>query len=261
MKAEISRVVIRRALGSDVDSGIDQSEIIAEKIVMEDAGSDLIQTETLKWGISWLATVSTIGLFLSGISLCQKVKKQGDTKDVTMAPFLITSANCAFWLKYGLLRADSTLIVVNATGFFLELVYLTYYYSYTGISSRRTVTKQILAFYFLFSAVFYWGVYLTPAPLSAIGYIGSCTAMGVYAAPLATVAKVIQLKSSEFMSFPLSAVGLVVSIEWLLYGLIIADSFLTVPNVVGVFLGVFQMALFAKYPSKSKGTSQTNLPV
>ena len=58
-----------------------------------------METETLKWGVSWLATISTIGLFLSGISLCLKVRKQGDTKDVTMVPFLITSANCAFWLK------------------------------------------------------------------------------------------------------------------------------------------------------------------
>jgi len=257
MKSEITRIIIRRTLG---DSKLVSSELISEKIVM-DAGSQLVETETLKWGISWMATVSTIGLFLSGISLCQKVKRQGDTKDVTMAPFLITSANCAFWLKYGLLRDDSTLVVVNATGLFLELVYLAYYFSYTGISSRRTVTKQIFVFYCLFSAVFYGAVFMTTAPLVAIGYVGSCTAMGVYAAPLATVAKVIRLKSSEFMSFPLSAVGLVVSIEWLLYGMILADQFLTVPNFIGVLLGIFQMALFVKFPSKSKDTAESNLPI
>lgn len=240
-----------------------ESEIISENVVMEvnDGNSNLMETETLKWGISWMATVSTIGLFLSGISLCQKVRKQGDTKDVTMAPFLITSANCAFWLKYGLLRDDSTLVVVNATGLFLEIVYLAYYYSYTGISSRRTVTKQIFAFYFLFSVVFYGAVYVATTPLVTIGYIGACTAMGVYAAPLATVAKVIRLKSSEFMSFPLSAVGLVVSIEWLLYGMIIADKFLTVPNTIGVMLGVFQMALFGKFPSKGKDAAESSLPI
>ena len=72
--------------------------LMLETTAME-VGAQLMETETLKWGISWMATVSTIGLFLSGISLCLKVKKQGDTKDVTMAPFLVTSANCAFWLK------------------------------------------------------------------------------------------------------------------------------------------------------------------
>ena len=73
-------------------------KLMLETTAME-VSSQLMETETLKWGISWMATVSTIGLFLSGISLCLKVKKQGDTKDVTMAPFLVTSANCAFWLK------------------------------------------------------------------------------------------------------------------------------------------------------------------
>ena len=107
-------------------------------------------------------------------------------------------------------------MVVNATGLLLEICYLTYYYSYTGISSRRTVTKQIFAFYSVFSVVFYGATYVSSAPLLAIGYVGSCTAMGVYAAPLATVAKVIRLRSSEYMSFPLSAVGLVVAIEWFL---------------------------------------------
>lgn len=221
----------------------------------------LIETETLKWAISWMATVSTIGLFLSGISLCLKVRKQGDTKDVTMVPFLITSANCAFWLKYGLLRDDSTLVVVNATGLLLEIVYLIYYYSYTGISSRRTVTKQILTFYAIFCVIFYVANYVSTSPLITMGYIGSCTAMGVYAAPLANVAKVIQFKSSEFMSFPLSAVGLIVSIEWLFYGMIIVDKFLTVPNTIGVFLGVFQMALFGKFPSKSKDSAKSTLPI
>ena len=114
------------------------------------------------------------------------------------------------------MRNDSTLVVVNATGLLLEICYLTYYYSYTGISSRRTVTKQIFAFYSVFSVVFYGATYVSSAPLLAIGYVGSCTAMGVYAAPLATVAKVIRLRSSEYMSFPLSAVGLVVAIEWFL---------------------------------------------
>jgi len=257
MKTEISRIVVRRTLAAD--SKLVSSEIISENIVMDSEA--IVETETLKWLISWMATVSTIGLFLSGVSLCQKVMRQGDTKDVTMAPFLITSANCAFWLKYGLLRNDSTLVVVNATGLLLEICYLTYYYSYTGISSRRTVTKQIFAFYAIFCVVFYGATYMSSAPLLSIGYVGSCTAMGVYAAPLATVAKVIRLRSSEYMSFPLSAVGLVVAIEWFLYGMIIADQFIYVPNVIGVMLGVFQMALFGKFPSKSKDPIKSSLPI
>lgn len=253
MKTEISSVIVRRTL-----SGVKlvSTEVHSEDIIME---GSLVDTESFKWLISWLATVSTIGLFLSGISLCLKVRKQGDTKDVTMVPFLITSANCAFWLRYGIIRDDSTLVVVNATGLFLETIYLTYYYSFTGISSRRTVTKQIFAFYAIFSILFYVANYMSSSPLITIGYIGSCTAMGVYAAPLATVAKVIQLKSSEFMSFPLSAVGLIVSIEWWLYGMLIADKFVYVPNVIGVFLGIFQIALFVKFPSKSEDKS--TLPI
>ena len=111
----------------------------------------------------------------------------------------------------------------------MEICYLTYYYSYTGISSRRTVTKQIFAFYAIFCVVFYGATYMSSAPLLSIGYVGSCTAMGVYAAPLATVAKVIRLRSSEYMSFPLSAVGLVVAIEWFLCEFLMPNYQLEIP--------------------------------
>jgi hypothetical protein len=57
------------------------------------------------------------------------------------------------------------------------------------------------------------------------------------------------LRSTEFMSFPLCAAGLVVSCEWFLYGTLIADNFITLPNFVGVMFAVFQMALFGKFPS------------
>lgn len=211
-----------------------------------------MESETLRWVVSWLATISTIGLFLTGISLVLKVRRQGDTKDVTMVPFLVTIANCAFWLKYGLMTQDSTLITVNMTGMMVEVVYLIYYYSYTGLTTRRPVTRQIGAFFTCVGILFYVAVYQTASPVVAIGYVGSCTAMGVYGSPLATVAQVIRQRSSEFMSFPLSVAGLLVSVEWLIYGLLLGDNFLIWPNVVGVLLGMFQMALFGKYPSNVK---------
>ena len=58
---------------------------------------------------------------------------------------------------------------------------------------------------------------------------------------------------------------------WLIYkhlislfptdGVIIADQFIYVPNVIGVMLGVFQMALFGKFPSKSKDPIKSSLPI
>ena len=43
--------------------------------------------------------------------------------------------------------------------------------------------------------------------------------------------------------------------------MIIADQFIYVPNVIGVGLGVFQMALFGKFPSKSKDSIKSSLPI
>jgi hypothetical protein len=50
------------------------------------------------------------------------------------------------------------------------------------------------------------------------------------------------------MSLPLCVMNLVVSSLWALYGFLLWDMFILVPNVVGAALGAGQVALIGLYP-------------
>lgn len=78
--------------------------------------------------LSITATISTIGLFLCGIPICNRIRKRGNTDGTGVAPFWVCSISCVFWLAYGFLRNENTVIFVNGVGLIIQSLYLTYYY-------------------------------------------------------------------------------------------------------------------------------------
>jgi solute carrier family 50 (sugar transporter) len=62
---------------------------------------------------------------------------------------------------------------------------------------------------------------------------------------------VVEKQSTESLSLPLCFANFVVPIEWVLYGVLINDKFVQVPNFLGAILGAIQVALFYKYPRQS----------
>lgn len=97
--------------------------------------------------------------------------------------------------------------------------------------------------------------------------------MCFFAAPLASLLHVIRAKNSESLPLPLIAMSFVVSLQWLIYGILISDSFIQVsrlprlaellrqwqifallfqiPNFLGCILSLLQLGLFVIYPPRS----------
>jgi solute carrier family 50 protein (sugar transporter) len=59
------------------------------------------------------------------------------------------------------------------------------------------------------------------------------------------------------MSLPLSAGMALVGGAWLVYGILVGDLFIEVPNVCGLVLGIIQLSLFAIYRKTTSNNSLT----
>lgn len=70
----------------------------------------------------------------------------------------------------------------------------------------------------------------------------------------------ISAKSTESLPFPLIFMGFVVSLAWLIYGVILNSVFVVFQNLFAVLLSGFQLSFFAIYPSKKvvKETKKKN---
>ncbi|KRY52579.1 Sugar transporter SWEET1 [Trichinella britovi] len=71
-----------------------------------------------------------------------------------------------------------------------------------------------------------------------------------FASPLAVLKEVIKTKSCECLPLPLCAANLIVAAQWFLYGLLVSDPYIKIPNMIGIALAVFQLSLFFIFPKE-----------
>ena len=91
-----------------------------------------------------------------------------------------------------------------------------------------------------------------------LGLVGSSLAVCFFGAPLASLAHVIKTGSTEVLPFPIILSSFFVSGQWWLYGIILDDNFIIVPNFLGWCLATFQLLLFAYFPGKRKNSLPTS---
>lgn len=217
---------------------------------------------TLRTVLLAVASVCTILSFLSGFSICLKIKQKGSTMGLSMFPFVSLCVSCTLWLRYGLLLGDPTIVYVNAVGASIGVLYSIIFYVNTP--HKRSLYRTMVGPALLLYAVLLYVKYLAEDEDAARPPLGMvCTLWTVvnYGSPLATLAEVVRSRSTESLAFPLCAANLVVGTEWFIYGLMLQDMFIQVPNLLGALLGLGQLSLFLVYPSSSKApTSSTKVP-
>ncbi|XP_065836463.1 sugar transporter SWEET1-like [Oscarella lobularis] len=207
--------------------------------------------------VSWLCILITFGFYCSGFSTCQQFRANKSTGDVPILPFLATAINAALWISYGTLKEDRTLILINTFGLLLQLVYIAVYFIYTA--NRSFARNRILMAGFVGCSLLTYARYVNSVSReSAIFQMGfTCNVMCVlmFASPLSTVALVIRTKSTKSMSFLLSLATTAMGGCWFLYGTLVGDPFVQIPNALGTILGGVQLLLFARYGLRSEPTS------
>jgi len=216
--------------------------------------------DTLTPLIEKICTVSTIGLFLTGVQICNRIYRMHSTGDISGFPFVATLVNCTLWLIYGYSANNSTIMIVNFIGASLQMLYALTYLRYTP---DRTTYLRLIGSAVLFLAIIaIYFQYIVPDRSTAVfhaGLIASVATVIMFGSPLASLRNVVQKQSTESLSLPLCFANLVVPLEWVLYGILINDKFVQVPNFLGAILGFIQVSLFYKYPRQSglvpKGTN------
>ena len=86
-------------------------------------------------------------------------------------------------------------------------------------------------------------IFLLPGLLCATMSVMYCSA------PLATVLEVVRTRNTKSLPFYLILATVLMTTSWTCYGLIIGDTFVIVPNMLGCAISTFQLMLFAILPS------------
>jgi len=203
--------------------------------------------------LSITAIVSTIGMFLTGIAICRTIKQRGSTEGISAVPFALCCVSCFFWLRYGLLKNDRTVIFINLVGLSLEIVYTLYYYVYT--IRKGSLNQMLLISLATCAAMLIYIDGMAPPYDTAVAHLGMmCLTLNIlnFGAPLASMKEVMRTKSTETLPGPLIFANLIVAFQWFLYGYLVDDIYMKVPNVIGIILSLIQLSFFVIYPAPQK---------
>ncbi|KAM7269722.1 hypothetical protein ACFE04_025219 [Oxalis oulophora] len=202
-----------------------------------------------------LGNIISFLVYLAPVTTFYRIYKKKATESFSSMPYLVALFSSMLWLYYALVKGDFLLMTINSFGCVVETIYISMYLTYATKEKRKYTLKMIVSMNFgLFGFILLMVHHLAKGSqrASILGWICVAFSVCVFAAPLTIVAKVVRTKSVEFMPFTLSFFLTISAIMWFAYGLFLKDMCIALPNVVGFFLGMVQMILYAIYKNAGK---------
>ncbi|CAK8579114.1 unnamed protein product [Lathyrus sativus] len=211
-----------------------------------------------------LGNIASFFCFIAPISVFYRICKKKTTEGFQSCPYVAALFSAMLWIFYAYIKTGEMLIItINAFGCLIETIYLVIYITYCPKQARNFTLKLIcllnLGGICLVIVLTHLLAKERTARIELLGWICVVLSTSVFAAPLSVIRVVIRTKSVEFMPFTLSLLLTISAITWLIYGILLKDIFVTLPNIVGITFGMIQMVLYGIY-RKNKPVNDEKLP-
>lgn len=210
-----------------------------------------------------LPTLGSLAMYLSPAPRMYNIYKTKTTGEMLLLPIVCMFTNCHMWVMYGLFVDD--VFPLSTSMFIGECFALLYTVIFTVHTADRkaaftiiTVSLCTIALATLYALLSYAGVtgQSNHSIGLVLGYVGIATTLVFFSSPLATIRRVLRTKSAASIPIPLCAMGMTCNTLWIIYALIVTDTFILVPNVVALCFTLSQVLLYIKYnPNKLPDTT------
>lgn len=207
--------------------------------------------------LGFAGTCAAVLLFIAPWKTFQRIITNKSTEEFPSFPYVSTLLNCSVWVFYCLPSITPNRpspLVTNLIGLVFQTGYLFVFVKYARDKAKAQVQIQ-LAVYAVFMVLFVSSILLfLPATSRSfvVGLFATVFTVVMFGAPLSALAVVLRTRSVEFMPLSLSLMGFSCSATWTLYGLYVQDIFVIVPNVLGMILGIIQLAIYFSVSSSQK---------
>lgn len=217
-----------------------------------------VTLEPYKDHIGMTAAAITVLQFFSGVLVVNDIRKRGNTEGFSAGPFLGGTVFCLLNIQFGQMLQDAAMIQVNFIGLALNIVYVCAFYLYTVGPAKTKVWGQIGVAGAVVAGILSYVQYEDPKLVEfRFGVILTIILLLLIGMPLLGLGEILKKKSTEGLPFPIIFAGTLVSLSWLLYGVVLRNDFIVVQNVIALALCLVQLALFAIFPSKPAGKKST----
>ncbi|XP_047321080.1 bidirectional sugar transporter N3-like [Impatiens glandulifera] len=210
-----------------------------------------------------LGNVVSVGVYLSPLFTFVEIYKKKSTMRFKVLPYVLALFSASVWLFYAILTTRAVLLLsINIFGCVIETIYITIFIYYARRQIKRKTIKLVLCLNVgVFTAILLSTLFLVPSSFrgTVVGWICVSLFVLVFAAPLSIAFEVVKTRSVEFMPFTLSFSLTISAIVWFVYGILLTDLLVSLPNVIGLLLGIVQMILYGIYRNKKTIVEEEDL--
>ena len=197
----------------------------------------------------WVGNVfSIIFFFAPFISIRQLIKGEIALSTIPVPLYVFSILNCLLWSSYGILIGEAQMIVCNVLGGSLTFVWIMIYLFYL-------VKKKLL--YFIgtlfivldlsFQIVFFSFFIGNKGEKlqKSISYAAMVVNVLTFAAPGIKMYTVIKTNNYKLLPIASSIAAFFCSMSWTIYGLVLLEIGVIVPNIMGMVFAIMQLIVFA----------------
>ncbi|KAI9022364.1 sugar efflux transporter for intercellular exchange-domain-containing protein [Hyaloraphidium curvatum] len=202
-----------------------------------------------------LGNLCAVALFLAPLPQVLRVRASGRLDGLNVLPYPLIVGNCLAWFLYGCFLRDTFLILPNAIGFCAGLFYILSTFPITPAAGRARGTVLLVAAcaWCFLGAELGFVVYGHPDGRSVMGWFGTVVLLAFFASPLSSLLEVLQKRDSTSIHVPLAVAGVFNGGFWTVYGLVLSDPFVYMPNAFGLLSAFAQLGLAQAFPRRPVG--------
>ncbi|XP_055640917.1 sugar transporter SWEET1-like [Toxorhynchites rutilus septentrionalis] len=198
-----------------------------------------------------VAGVVTVLQMFSGCFVCNDIRKKGTSDGFSPMPFIGGCSLTVLFLTHALLMGDPAMIKANVVGLAISATYAGIFLLFTPKRNRIGFWRQVAMCGVLTASLLLYAKLEDPTLVEdRFGMIVTVLLLLLIAQPLFGLPEIVRKKSTEGLPFAMIFSGTIVGFMWLLYGIILNNSFVIFQNLAALALSGVQLALFVIYPSK-----------
>jgi len=199
----------------------------------------LLDAENVKSSLAMAAPLVTMTAYLTPMPLVVEAVAKMNVQNLPLQVFQLQSICNVLAICYGIQIMNKAVLVTNLFGLALQVLFL------SGEHYVRAVNTQWLSFSIKGSCFFNIILYVmaTISPLTILGHSITCFNIAMFATPLTKLPIILRTKNASSLPCGMTVISVINNGIWTLYALLIQDTVLLLPSILGYLLAGFQVLI------------------
>ncbi|KAN0040826.1 hypothetical protein ACTFIV_003362 [Dictyostelium citrinum] len=198
--------------------------------------------------LSIIGNIVSTGTAFSPIKKFLEIDKNRDVGNNNIYPIIALCGNSLCWVVYGAVSKAMSILPVNVIGLFVTSYFILVFISATSDISKRRFISAIYYGYLVGLTIYHLLIVLYVESIEnqefIFGITSNAAVLIFYFSPILSLYGVIKSRDRSSINLPLALVSCFAGLTWTLYGFVVNNKFIFLPNAVGASLSAISLLVY-----------------